>query len=72
MEQVQEAEPANEVKKKGNPSSYKSITQFNKEASSKRGLGERILTGYKELDRVLGKGLVGGEVVLLSGEPGRG
>ncbi len=33
---------------------------------------ERISTGYEEFDRVLGKGLVDGEVVLLSGEPGVG
>ena len=72
MEQVQEVEPASEGKKKVIPSSYKSITQFNKKSSSNKGLKERIPTGYKELDRVLGKGLVGGEVVLLSGEPGVG
>ncbi len=32
----------------------------------------RISTGFGEFDRVLGKGLVRGEVVLLSGEPGVG
>ena len=32
----------------------------------------RSLTGYSELDRVLGGGLVSGSVVLLSGEPGIG
>ena len=32
----------------------------------------RISTGYSEFDRVLGGGLVEGEVVLLSGEPGVG
>lgn len=32
----------------------------------------RLLTGISELDRVLGGGLVGGQVVLLAGEPGVG
>jgi DNA repair protein RadA/Sms len=32
----------------------------------------RLSTGYSELDRVLGGGLVGGEMVLISGEPGIG
>ncbi|MDD5015978.1 MAG: ATPase domain-containing protein, partial [Atribacterota bacterium] len=32
----------------------------------------RIPTGFKELDRVLGGGLVRGEVVLVGGEPGIG
>ncbi len=32
----------------------------------------RLDTGYKEVDRVLGGGLVSGSVVLLSGEPGIG
>ncbi|GAB4157541.1 MAG: DNA repair protein RadA [Candidatus Dojkabacteria bacterium] len=35
-------------------------------------LSNRINTGFSELDRVLGGGLVSGEVVLLSGEPGVG
>ena len=34
--------------------------------------GQRIGTGIGELDRVLGGGLVPGEVVLLAGEPGMG
>jgi len=33
---------------------------------------QRISTGYKEFDRVLGGGLVPGEVILISGEPGIG
>lgn len=35
-------------------------------------VGERITTGIGELDRVLGGGLVAGEVVLIVGEPGIG
>ncbi len=34
--------------------------------------GERLSTGFGELDRVLGGGLVGGSVVLLGGDPGIG
>ncbi len=34
--------------------------------------GRRIGTGASELDRVLGGGLVGGQVLLLAGEPGAG
>lgn len=35
-------------------------------------VGERVTTGIAELDRVLGGGLVAGEVVLMVGEPGIG
>ena len=33
---------------------------------------ERVLSGYKELDRVLGGGLVRGSLVLVGGDPGIG
>ncbi len=33
---------------------------------------DRVSTGIGELDRVLGKGMVPGSVVLLAGEPGIG
>src|SRR3970040_2784444 len=33
---------------------------------------ERIATGVDELDRALGGGLVGGQVILLGGDPGIG
>lgn len=33
---------------------------------------DRILTGYQELDRVLGSGIVGGSLVLVGGDPGIG
>jgi DNA repair protein RadA/Sms len=52
-------------------SNYKPITQFNNGSSSKDG-GNRLSTGFSEMDRVLGGGLVGGEIVLISGEPGVG
>lgn len=35
-------------------------------------LGKRVLTGFEELDRVLGGGLVIGSLVLLGGDPGIG
>jgi DNA repair protein RadA/Sms len=70
LEQVQERKE--EVKGKVKPSYYKAITKYRNSSSSNRGGGERMSTGYKEFNRVLGKGLVGGEVVLLSGEPGVG
>ncbi|MDD4382316.1 MAG: DNA repair protein RadA [Candidatus Dojkabacteria bacterium] len=50
------------------PSKYKSIGEDNKGGTN----SGRISTGFKEIDRVLGKGLVKGEVVLMSGEPGVG
>ena len=50
---------------------YSAIKNFNSKSFSVKG-SERIGTGYNEFDRVLGKGLVQGEVVLLSGEPGVG
>jgi len=50
---------------------YKSIKEFNIKPSSKTSRS-RFSTGFSELDRVLGGGLVGGEVVLVSGEPGIG
>ena len=33
---------------------------------------DRISTGYKELDRVLGSGIVAGSLVLVGGDPGIG
>ena len=50
---------------------HKSIGNFKEKPSGVRSSG-RITTGFREFDRVLGKGLVQGEVVLLSGEPGVG
>jgi len=72
LEQVQEAEPPRDIGKKVSPASYRSISQFDNKSSSNKVSKGRILTGYKELDRVLGRGLMDGEVVLLSGEPGVG
>ncbi len=56
----------------GKPADYKSITKLNTGSSSKFVSQNRLSTTLSELDRVLGGGLVGGEVVLVSGEPGVG
>lgn len=48
------------------PKKAKPLSQIQREEN------ERIVTGYAELDRVLGGGLVLGAVVLLGGEPGIG
>ena len=53
-------------------SPYKSIIEYRKSTDSKKGAKNRLSTGFKELDRVLGGGLIEGEVVLVSGEPGVG
>lgn len=50
---------------------YGELAKYNIKSSSKKD-ESHISTGYGELDRVLGKGFVHGEVVLLSGEPGVG
>jgi DNA repair protein RadA/Sms len=70
LEEIAEEAPSSSssVKKEVN---YKSIGKYNGQSSSKTSQG-RCSTGYSELDRVLGGGLVGGEVVLVSGEPGIG
>ncbi len=51
---------------------YRVITKYREKASSKTTRGERIDTKFEELNRVLGGGIVPGEIVLLSGEPGVG
>jgi DNA repair protein RadA/Sms len=67
-ENVSSKKASNDKKK---PSDYKPITDFSYKSDSKTHKN-RLSTGYSELDRVLGGGLVGGEVVLISGEPGVG
>ena len=53
-------------------SSYRSITEYREGSDSKNTQKNRISSGFEELDRVLGGGLIEGEVVLMSGEPGVG
>ncbi len=52
-------------------SKYKVLSEYSSKGKKIEARG-RISTGFSEFDRVLGKGLVQGEVVLLSGEPGVG
>ncbi|MHC1716645.1 MAG: DNA repair protein RadA [Candidatus Dojkabacteria bacterium] len=72
LEEVEEVALAQGIK--GSPikaSDYRELVKYNSKTSSKDS-GSHVSTGYGELDRVLGKGLIQGEVVLLSGEPGVG
>ncbi|MCX2573449.1 DNA repair protein RadA [Pedobacter sandarakinus] len=48
------------------------VSKPNKVADIQSSIESRILTGDKELDRVLGGGLVEGSLVLIGGEPGIG
>jgi len=58
-------------KKSVHASKYSSLVELSKTKKKKEVKG-RISTGFAEFDRVLGKGVVPGEVILLSGEPGVG
>ena len=51
---------------------YRAITEYDSSTDSKKGVAGRLSTGFDEFDRVLGGGMVSGEVVLMSGEPGVG
>jgi len=53
-------------------SPYRAITEYREKPDSKGLPKNRLSTGYAEFDRVLGGGLIEGEVVLMSGEPGVG
>jgi DNA repair protein RadA/Sms len=71
---LEEVDETSSITVSGQPisaSSYKPISEYGAASSRDKSSG-RISTGYMEFDRVLGKGLVDGEVVLLSGEPGVG
>ena len=52
--------------------SYKPIVEIGRKSSSKIVSNNRLSTTFSELDRVLGGGMVEGEIVLISGEPGVG
>lgn len=71
LEEYEEVVNKTSKKDRTKPSDYKPIDEFNKTSSSKAP-SNRLSTGYSELDRVLGGGLVEGEIVLMSGEPGVG
>lgn len=72
FEELEEEISKSSTKKGGKKASdYKPISKFNNTSSSKGGK-DRLGTGFSEMDRVLGGGLVAGEIVLISGEPGVG
>ena len=71
LEEVEDTPVIQNSSKPVEVSSYEPIKSF----INKKGKNipkDKISTGYTEFDRVLGSGLVPGEVVLLSGEPGVG
>ena len=72
LEEVDEEVSKENSKVSSSKSPYKSIIEYRKSTDSKKGAKNRLSTGFKELDRVLGGGLIEGEVVLVSGEPGVG
>ena len=54
-------------------SSYSdSVTEIQRIDEVETEVGDRIPSGYSELDRVLGGGLVAGSVILIGGDPGAG
>ena len=70
INKIRENERNNQLLMKG-----KNGSKFSNKQNSKSGeslFGSRMSSGYEEFDRVLGGGFVGGEVLLLSGEPGVG
>lgn len=72
LEEVDEEVSKENSKISSSKSPYKSIIEYRTSTDSKKGAKNRLSTGFKELDRVLGGGLIEGEVVLVSGEPGVG
>jgi len=72
LEEVDEEVSKENSKVSSSKSPYKSIIEYRRSTDSKKGAKNRLSTGFKELDRVLGGGFIEGEVVLVSGEPGVG
>jgi len=73
LEEVEdEVNTSENIKVSSSKSPYKSIIDYRKGTDSKKSPKNRLSTGFKELDRVFGGGLIEGEVVLVSGEPGVG
>ena len=72
LEELHEEVEGSNGKVSSTKSPYRAITEYREGADSKKGAKNRMSTGFKEFDRVLGGGLIEGEVVLMSGEPGVG
>lgn len=68
LEESEEIVVDNSGAKKASKAKYSAISEQKGDSH----LDSRISTGYQEVDRVLGSGLIPGEVVLISGEPGIG
>ena len=66
---MEEESPAATAKESAKPARVASVSRLSEIEVSEQ---IRTQTGMGELDRVLGGGLVGGSVILLSGEPGIG
>ncbi len=69
LEESEEVAVDSTTSKKVSAAKYSSISEHKLDNGH---LDSRISTGYQEVDRVLGAGLIPGEVVLISGEPGIG
>lgn len=69
VEEVEQVLNAAEKKTRGRESSSRQPTSISK---LKQEVFQRLSTGFSEVDRALGGGLVLGSVVLLAGEPGVG
>ncbi len=69
LEESEELPAEKSGAKVGTAAQYESILQKESENFAS---DTRMSTGYVEVDRVLGSGLIPGEVVLISGEPGIG
>lgn len=72
LEELSEEVINTDPKRSNTKSSYRAITEYKEKSDSKGKPKNRLSTGFKEFDRVLGGGLIEGEVVLMSGEPGVG
>ena len=70
LEEVEEV--ATTSKGSNKAADYKTIGTYRTTSSSKVANNNRLGTGFSELDRVLGGGIVEGEIILISGEPGVG
>lgn len=68
LEESEEIVVDNSGAKKALKAKYSAISEQKGDSH----VDSRISTGYQEVDRVLGSGLIPGEVVLISGEPGIG
>jgi len=72
LEELNDVQEVPNEKGSSKKAPYRSIIEYRESPDSKKRVKNRLSTGFKEFDRVLGGGLIDGEVVLMSGEPGVG